>query len=289
MSPEFKTKVIADLEKTGFPAEFKVRRLIYAHSGKWDCTGTMGYFDLDEQKLRQVDVYAYMPCGDHVHDSKFTHTVWSLVIEVKKSEHGKPWVVFKERRDVIRDVLLWRQDLVCYRNLPAEWDNNFGWRIYENSFCKGLHWIGAGVHESFKQPSDISRPYGAMISVVKAAEHFHQEFVSSFNGESTITDNFLENPTRLHFTRPVVVLDGELLTAELNEDGDLDVAEVDMAPMYVGNKSSRYQRERYRVDLVRLSALPAYLSSVEKQHNSIRKAILDLGTGVIAAKQAPKV
>ena len=277
MSPDFKGKVIADLEKTGFPAEFRVRRTIYTHSGGWDCTGTMGYFDLDEQKLRQIDVYAFMPCGDRVSKTKHTHTVWSLVIEVKKSEHGKPWVVFKERRDVIRDVLLWHQDLVSYCNLPAEWEKNFSWRVYEHSFCKGFHWIGSGIHESFKQPSDQSRPYGALISVVKAAEHFHQQGQASMDTKSPVTADISENPTRMFFTRPVVVLDGELLSAELDQAGNLDVCEIDMAPIYVGYKSSRYEREKYRVDLVRLSALPQYLEFVERQHNAIRQAILDLG------------
>ena len=277
MSPDFKSKVIADLERTGFPAEFKVRRIIYTHSGHWDCTGTMGYFDLDEQKLRQVDVYAFMPCGDRVSRTKHTHTVWSLVIEVKKSEQGKPWVVFKERRDVIRDVLLWRQDLVSYCNLPAEWEKNFSWRVYEHSFCRDLHWIGSGIHESFKQPSDHSRVYGALISVVKAAEHFNREAHGGMDAQSPVTADISESPTRLFFTRPVVVLDGELLCAELDEAGNLDLSEVDMAPIYVGYKSPRYEREKYRVDLVRLDALPRYLEFAERQHNAIRQAVLELG------------
>jgi len=277
MSPDLEKKVIADLEKTGFPSEFEARRIIYSFSGGWDCTGTMGYFDLDEQKLRQVDIYAFMPCGDRVSKTKHTHTVWHLIIEVKKSEGGKPWVVFTERRDVIRDVLRWRKDLVAYCNLPAEWDKNFSWRIYENSFCRGQHWIGYGVHESFKQPTEISRPYAVMLSVVKAAEHFHQETIFWMKKRPPVTNDISKNPTQLNFIRPVVVLDGELLTAELNKDGKLVVSEVEMSPMYVGYKSSHYDREWYRVDLVRLSALNKYMGFAEKQHNAIRKAILELG------------
>lgn len=277
MTPEFESKVIADLEKTGFPAEFQVRQTVYARRGRWDCTGTMGFFDLDEHKLRQVDVYAFMPCGNRVSRTKHTHTVWTLVIEVKKSEGGKPWVVFKERRDVIRDVLLWHQDLVSYCNLPAEWEKNFSWRIYENSFCKGMHWIGAGIHESFKQPSESSRPYAAMISVAKAAEHFFKESQTCMNGQAPITDDISEHPTRIFFTRPVVVLDGELLSAELNDSKKLQISEIEMAPMYVGYRSPQYGRERYRVDLVRLSALDRYLGFVESQHDAIRKAVMELG------------
>jgi hypothetical protein len=277
MSPEFENKIIADLEKTGFPAEFKVRRIIYSRGGRWDCTGTMGYFDLDEEKLRQLDVLAFMPCGDAVSTKVRTHTVWFLVIEVKKTEAGKPWVVFKERRDVIRDVLLWHRDLVAYRNLPAEWEQNFSWRIYENSFCKGLDWIGSGIHESFRQPAEISRPYGALVSVVKAAEYFFQESKASFSGKPPVTNDISENPTEIRYTRPVIVLDGELLSAELDEHGKLRIREIEMAPMYVGYRSTSYTRERYRVDLVRLRSLNDYLGFVENQHDSIRKAVLELG------------
>jgi len=277
MNPELEKKVIADLEKTGFPAEFQVRRTIYSHKGRWDSTGTMGYFDLDENKLRQVDVYAYMPCGDRVSSTQFTHTVWCLIIEVKKSDGGKPWVVLKERRDVIRDVLLWRQDLVAYSNLPAEWDKNFSWRVYENSFCKGLQWIGSGIHESFKSPSEFSRSYGAMVSVAKASEHFWREAKEVMNGQPSVTDDISQNPTRIMFFRPVLVLDGELLSAELNDTGTLTVSEIDMAPMYVGYKSASYTREKYRVDVVRMSALSSYLTTIERQHDAIRSAIIELG------------
>ncbi|MDI1250006.1 MAG: hypothetical protein PSV13_14180 [Lacunisphaera sp.] len=277
MSPEFEAKVIADLEKTGFPSEFQVRRTIYLRSGRWDSTGTMGFFDLDEQKLRQIDVYAFMPCGDRVSRKNSTHTVWNLIIEVKKSEGGKPWVVFKERRDVIRDVLLWHQDLVSFCNLPAAWDKNFSWRIYENSPCKGLDWIGAGIHESFKQPSEASRPYAAMMSLIKAAEHFHGEHHAAMKDSTPVTEDISEHPTRVFFIRPVLVLDGELLSAELDGAGKLKVSEIDFAPLHVGYKTASYTRERYRVDVVRLSALDGYLASTEKQHDAIRKAILDLG------------
>jgi hypothetical protein len=116
-----------------------------------------------------------------------------------------------------------------------------------------------------------------MISVVKAAEHFHQQSQASMEAQSPVTADISENPTRLLFTRPVVVLDGELLSVELDEAGNLELSEIEMAPMYVGYKSNQYERERYRVDLVRLNALPRYLDIAERQHNAIRRAILELG------------
>jgi hypothetical protein len=276
MSPDFKSKVIADLEKTGFPSEFKVRNAVLSFSGKWTCTGALGFFDLDERKLRQIDICAFMPCGDRVSKKLHTHTVWQLIMEVKKSESGKPWVVFKEDNFLLK-LAHWRSDLVTYCNLPVEWDSNFGWRIHENTFCREMNWLGYGIHESFKQPSETSRPYNAMVSVVKAAEHFHSQAVAGMKKQKAISSDITKNPTRVTFTRPVVVLDGELLTAEVDKNGKLVINEADMTPMCVGYKSSNYHRENYRVDVVRLSAIKQYLDFAEKQHDAIRKAILEFG------------
>lgn len=90
MTDDLHKKVLADLEKTGFPSEFKARRVVQTQGARWDCTGTFGYFDRDEKKHRNVDIYAFMPCGDRVSPTKHTHSVWHLVIEVKKSDRGRP-------------------------------------------------------------------------------------------------------------------------------------------------------------------------------------------------------
>lgn len=277
ISPDFKKKVIADLEKTGFPAEFQVRRTLAAHGARWDCTGTFPYFDEDEQKLRQLDIYAVMPCGDSVSYDKRTHTVWSLVIEVKKTDKSKPWIILKEKQHVIRDVMLWRQDLASFCNLPAQWEENFSWRIYQNSYCKNMKWRGFGVHESFTKPTESSRPYAAMISAIKAAEYCHKMNKAWMKDQKLVTDDITKNPSKVFFVRPVIVLDGDLLCAEADEAGKLQISEIDMAPIEVNYKSQNYERQAYRLDLVRLSALDSYLTFAENQHDAIRKAILELG------------
>lgn len=178
---------------------------------------------------------------------------------------------------MIREMSLWEKDFVAYRNLPCRRRETFLWRVYHDSFCSTLNWIGFGVHESFKEPSEISKPYGAMISVVKAAEHFHAEFKARLGQGSSITEDISENPTQLHFVRPVVVLDGVLLSACLGNDGNLHIEETAMAPMYVGYRSAEYEGDRYRVDLVQLDAFDRYLRLAEVQHNALRAAVLDYG------------
>jgi hypothetical protein len=275
MQWEFKQKILDDLKKTGFPSEFEVKRILRQHGARWDCTNTMGYFDLDEAKLREVDLYAYMPCGDRVSKTAYTHTVWTLVIEVKKSE--KPWIVFTERRDLVREVFRWRKDFASYRFLPAEWEKNFQWLIYENSLCKGLDWIGTNVHEAFNKSPDFSRAHGALISVVKAAEHFHKEAEQMMGDSPKVADDISVNTTNVFFIRPVLIFDGELLAAETNNDGEVFLNEIEMAPMHVNYKTTAYTRENYRVDLVKLSAFDKYLCTAEAQHDTIRKAILRHG------------
>ena len=122
MSPIFEKKVIEDLEKTGFPSEFKVRNILSA--AKWMCSGTSGFFDLDEQKQRQLDVVAWKDCRDFVSEKGQIEAVWSLIIEVKKSEQGKPWVVFKEKN-------IWFGTFACESRIGGllQFTGCVGWRV----------------------------------------------------------------------------------------------------------------------------------------------------------------
>lgn len=279
MSPDLEKRVIEDLEKTGFPSEFKVRNVLSA--AKWMCSGISGFFDLDEQKQRQLDVVAWKDCRDFVSKKEQIEAVWSLIIEVKKSEQGKPWVVFKEKNFSTEifgsEHSLANLELVAYCNLPAAWDGEFSGRIGKFSYCHDMRWLGYAIHESFKQPSESSRPYNAMVSVAKAAEHWHMEAIDRVKSQKPITSDITKHPTRVTLTRPLIVLDGELLTAELNENGELVVNEVDIAPMFLSYKSPQYRREGYRLDVVRLTAFNKYLEFIEKQHNTLSKSIFDLG------------
>lgn len=274
MEESNKAKIIADLEKSGFLSELQARQIVQHYSGHWNCFGSMSFFDLDEHKLRQVDLYAVMPCGDRVGRENHTHTVWTLVGEIKKSE--RPWVVLKDRHDVLVDYLRQKDQLLSYYNFPGDPVNLIG-AMHRASYSFGYQWIGCGLHESFKSPSESSRPYSAFVAVVKAAEHFHREYSKSTSGREKLTFDIQKNPTHLNFIQPIVIVDGQLYGAEVDKAGKVNVEELDMAPMIVSFRSPNYARENYRIDIVRLSALRDYLSMIENQHNEIRKLILNLG------------
>lgn len=57
MDEEFQNRVIRDLEESGFGSEMKAIRKFLAH--QWNCKSGGGWFDRDEQKIREVDLEAY--------------------------------------------------------------------------------------------------------------------------------------------------------------------------------------------------------------------------------------
>ena len=99
MNPEFEKEIIADLEKSGFSSELRAIRTFL--SCGWGCTGFANYFDLDQELVTGVDLYAWK--DKEVHQEKLRYGVqFRIDAEVKKAEKN-PWIVFKEKSDHVID------------------------------------------------------------------------------------------------------------------------------------------------------------------------------------------
>jgi hypothetical protein len=78
-------------------------------------------------------------------------------------------------------------------------------------------------------------------------------------------------------------LDGILLAAYLSNDGDIEISEINAAPMYFSYRSQNYNdsdfvtgeptEKNYRVDVVCLSELPNYLELCKRRQMRILDAI----------------
>ncbi len=84
MNNAFKQSVIKDLEKSGFGSEMRVIRTFLAK--EWSCSGTLNYFDKDEQKTRECDLQAHRMLMHKLDDKKLIQSWYHIVAEVKKSE-----------------------------------------------------------------------------------------------------------------------------------------------------------------------------------------------------------
>src|ERR1041384_6785389 len=161
MDSEFEKKVIADLEKSGFSSELRAIRTFLACG--WGCTGFANYFDLDQELITGVDLYAWK--DKEVRQERLRYGVqFRIDAEIKKSEKN-PWIVFKEKTDHIVDDHLNNLTHICGL-VPFSLRHSMA----TDSAYSQLRWKAYGIHEGFKDPSAPSRSYSAMIKACKSAE-----------------------------------------------------------------------------------------------------------------------
>lgn len=263
MNEELLKKIRVDLEKSGMHSEL-VARNAFLNDG-WRLTGSGTYFDRDEGKSREIDVSAYYPTLQYLGDKLASSNFFHVYAEVKKSE--RPWVVFK------RTPPKWEQDcawnnLIGFDNLPCS-GKDLTDHLREHSLIRVNGWQGIGIHESFKNPDQPSRWYGAFIGACKAADAYHHKYCKRGKETSDISVDAAE----LSFHQPLVILDGELVSAELVQNGDVLVEPIQSAAFRFGYESSEYTDGPYRVDLVTLSFLPEYLRNLRARQLRIDEGI----------------
>lgn len=273
MNPEFEKNVIEDLEKSGFSSELRAIRTFI--SAGWSCTGFANYFDLDQELVTGVDLRAWKE--KEVSGKNLIYGVqFNIDAEVKKSE--KPWVVFKEKREHIIDDYINNLNYICgivpFRLQKA---------MSHDSVYSKLQWTTYGIHESFKKPDAPSRSYSAFIKVCKSAE-------STLNGTSAYYKEFdqlskdSDDPFKQRvciLVKPIVILDGKLIAAELSDTGEISVEDIKYAPVEFYYKSKHCSKGIYLIDLVTLDGLQEYIEISEKRLQTIFENIESLSVAAI--------
>lgn len=280
MDQEFRRKVVDDLLKSGFSSEIRALRS-FRHSGQWGFRAGETYYDLDEHKTRQIDFSAYHPFGS-TKGGPIPSACFVVVAEVKKSE--RPWVVFPDRRDLVRAWIERRSDLLFHTPLPND-ATDYRELMWRHSPLFSSGWQGHNVHESFKNPTDYSRWHSAAVSVAKASEDqlaWGSGAPDEINERKTSEAKSGTSAPYLLHVQPLIVLDGPLLAAVMDEAGELQIGELAGAPMRFHFRTPSYHRHFYQIDLVALQYLSEYVRQLEQQHINILKALLR-ATGADAA------
>ena len=258
MNAELEKRLRADLQKSGFYSE--MRAIDACRAAKWLCQGGATYFDKDERTTRECDFEAVRAWPALSSDDTNVRVVTRLLGQVKKSEH--PWIVFMDRQ-------------LGPSRFTDGMDNIITTSVAEQSpvgdvlsqYALGTRnaWIGTGIHEAFKKPTDTSRWYSAFVSVCKAAESALDTAVAA------------TRPGK-HFEliKPVIVLDGVLAGAELS-DGEIVLRKTDGAAFAFEYRSDAYTRPRYFLDVVTLDAFPRYLESTEERMIRVVTALRESG------------
>lgn len=217
MESEFKKNIIEDLEKSGFGSEMRALRFFLTKG--WGCLGSPSFMDLDEQKPREYDIFAFHLLTHEFDNGQKAESWFHVIAEVKKTE--KPWVVFKGLFQDDYDLHNAWNELFTHKNLPCDPEQLLG-AISSCSVFEDNKWEAYGVHESFKKPDAKSRWYSACITACKAAESLLQ----SARGRLHDIPQNPSNDIEFDFYKPVIILDGPLLATELVGEGIIDVNEI---------------------------------------------------------------
>ncbi len=265
MKMEQKNKIIEDLNKSGFASEMHVAKA-FLDDG-WKCQPGHFYLDLEENKYREIDISAYKVYFKKNHILLEFH----IYAEVKKSK--TPWVVFTRERET-----------------PEGWSNpsvlsNVDFEAYsltdilsKTSLSKKYNWIGYGIHESFKDPNQHNRWYKAAINSCKASS----SAIASFYPENKIPHPQMEGEIEpltmkshgiLVLTHPVIILDGILLRAFLDDNKEIVLEEIREAPLNFSFRTKGHIRDHFRIDIIQIDGINKYLKLLSNRYQIIKSTL----------------
>lgn len=240
---ELKNRIAKDLKVSGFASEMRAMNLIL-NSG-WNCSASKSYYDLDNNKTREIDLNAALLVRDKISGANLEY---NLYIEVKKSK--SPWVIFRKHgRDKFSRDSWVNSSYTSGLGFPSF---ELSSTLIETCLRDSLGWIGYRVHEAFKSPNDSSRWYSACVSSLKACYHassVYDEIGCPPDGTSFLVMN-----------TPVVVVDAALCSASLDDNGELEIEEIPYAVIDFEFQTSQYTPRSWRVDVVQINCLPDYLA-----------------------------
>jgi hypothetical protein len=266
MNPEQEKHIIEDLEKSGFSSELRAIRTFLSRG--WRCTGFANYFDLDHEQVRGVDLRASNEKVEMLPDNIRVAVEYYIDAEVKKSE--RPWIVFKEKNSYIIDDhlnnLSYATGFAPFRLRKAMAQDSlytqFGWKAY-------------GIHESGKKPDAPSRAYSAFVTISKSAESTLGSVSAPYKELEQMSKDSgdLLNERVLLFVKPLVILDGLLLAANLSDKGEISIEEIKFAPVEFFHKSKNCHKGIYLIDIVTLNNLEEYIDLSGKRLLTIFETI----------------
>lgn len=257
MDETLKKRIIADIQKTGFPSELKVAAILKKDNWTIEQNGT--YLDYETNQSREIDIKAYKLFSEE--KSKFYFFV-HLIIEVKKID-TRPWIFFV-RENISKPVLnfigpgysqIITDENFRNRFLPARQLMELFPRNEEDA-------IGTAYYDAFKAVDEPSKIYGALLSAIKGA--FHEAKISE--GESKKEEKF--NPEEiiyLNIFMPIVILDGLMFKASLNDDETVNLEETNYVPIEISHTTKPYDYHfNYYPEVMVLKYFEQFLSRVNK-------------------------
>jgi len=267
MEEKFKNELSKYIkEKTGYLEELEVAN-IFSKAG-WGIRHSNYYLDKDEEKGREIDIFAYK--SDLIKNNSPKESISihiNLVCEVKKSTK-KPWVIFSTKKSPSDNFF--GLSIYYEKNMKNIIEKKIQWKVDRNSSIGSFKKIGETYCEAFKDTknndSDYSQIFKSLTSSTKASEYFL----------SIRKSNHLLNalcPNSIEFFEPIVVFKGQMFEAYLNKQDELQLNEINHIPIIFNRISPNYDRHDYLVDVVKVEELSNLLAEKEKWFNTIIEKI----------------
>ncbi len=253
-------------EKTGYLEELRVGN-IFLKAG-WDVRHSNYYLDRDEEKGREIDIYAIKRNAFKDSLGKEIHISINLICEVKKSIK-KPWVIFSTKKSKYENFFGY--SLYYEKNMKNALDHKIMMKVDRNSSINSFTRIGetyceAYINNTLKSGSDYSQIFKSLTSSTKASEYF-----LSMREDDYLADAI--SPKSIEFFEPIVIFDGLMCEAYLNKQNELELNEINHIPVLFNRISPKYKRNNYIIDVITIKELPNLLTSKEKWINTIKEKI----------------
>jgi hypothetical protein len=267
-----KDKIKVWLEKSGYPLELYVNKIF--KSRRYTTDSSCLYEDIDTDITREIDAVATRETKGSVDYS----VCMEVIVECKKST--KPFLI------LIND------------SIPRERYNHFfsdkfvSDKTFQPGFTEGKAFLylcqyaeqlkqkiggfaecsnaGYSIVQAFVE-SDTN-VYKGLIGLMKAKEHFdkkHIEFNNKYPDESFDYSKF---------SVPVLVVDGPLLEAQLDDAGELNITEIDWGTVTINKPWVSDSEDSVNIQVVKKECFDGFLNDLEKLHDFISSEEVVLST-----------
>jgi len=129
--------------------------------------------------------------------------------------------------------------------------------------------IGRSYCQGFKSNYYNANIFEALTSTIKASEDLIKRNKSPYS----LSILMYKDSISINFIDPIIVLDGLLYEAYLNQKNELELKETSYIPVSFGYISPAYKRYDYLVDVVILDELPNLLIKKRKWLENIKCSI----------------
>jgi hypothetical protein len=252
---ELRSKLLKDIEQTGFPTELRVSDIFQACG--WVVNENTYFIDQDENKGREIDMQVHNNLSIAMPKRVF---VWSMLsVEIKKSE--KPWIVFTSKRKM-GDILGGYGLIHHTHNVDPD---QFTARDIDRAHPSiNYKYFGRNGYVAFS--GNNSQIFSAIVSATKASIEEHR--LAEEHKEA-----YDENSLDVVFYTPLVVLDGKLFSACLDMKGEIELQEAQHIAYKFNYMSPSYEQHSYLVDIVTLDGLSTYIDKQEGWLESMLKTL----------------